>query len=183
MFFGLAIDYDNHLEQIAHTRSSMRTYVGPNHATSLHAHVIQRRGHGPRPHRTSIPTRDRHENRVHVRRSDEKRAQGPFHPRSRILRNRLQGDQYGQRPDLAHESGQEALVRLLGHPGPEEQPGDEEHVGGDGEQVGCEGAEAGGFELQGQVLRHRVVGDEPGEAEEVDGPHVVVCQAVPEGFG
>ena len=46
-----------------------------------------------------------------------------------------------------------------------------------------EGAEAGGFELQGQVLRHGVVWDEPGEAEEVDGPHVVVAEAVPEGLG
>ena len=32
-------------------------------------------------------------------------------------------------------------------------------------------------------MRHWVVGDEPGEAEEVDGPHVVVCQAAPEGEG
>ena len=37
--------------------------------------------------------------------------------------------------------------------------------------------------MQGQVLRHGVVWDEPGEAEEVDGPHVVVGQAGPEGLG
>ena len=92
----------------------------------------------------------------------------------------LQRNQYRQAPDLADETGQQALVRLLGHPDPEEQLQDEERVGGDGEEVRFEGAEAGGLELQGQVLRHWVVRNQPGKAEEVDGPHVVIRQAVPE---
>ena len=37
--------------------------------------------------------------------------------------------------------------------------------------------------MQREILRHGVVWDEPGEAEEVDGPHVVVGQAAPEGAG
>lgn len=45
------------------------------------------------------------------------------------------------------------------------------------------GAEAGGFELQRQILRHGVVGNQPGKAEEVDGPHVIIRQAVPECLG
>ena len=44
------------------------------------------------------------------------------------------------------------------------------------------GAEAGGFELQGQIRRHWIIRYQPRQAEEVDGPHVVVCQTVPEGF-
>ena len=115
-----------------------------------------------------------------VRGPDQQGAQSPLDPRPRAVGDGLERDEDGQRPDLADEAGQEALVRLLRDPGPEEQLRDEEHVGGDGEQVRLEGAEAGSLELQRQVLRHGVIGDEPGEAEEVDGPHVVVRQAVPE---
>ena len=118
---------------------------------------------------------------MHVGRAHEQRAERPLDPRPRFSGNGLQRHEDWQRPDLAHEARQEALVRLLRDPGPEEQPHDEEHVGGDGEEIRLKGAEAGGFELQGEVLRHGVVWDEPGEAEEVDGPHVVVGEAVPEG--
>lgn len=155
-------------------RDERCTHIRPNHTTSLHTHVIQRRRHGPRPHGSRIPTRDRDDDGVHIGRADKQRAQRPFHPRPRVPGDGLQGDQDRQRPDLADETGQEALIRLLGHPGPPEQLHDEEHVSGYGEQVGFEGAEAGGLELKGQVLRHGVIRDQPGEAEEVDGPHVVV---------
>ena len=86
---------------------------------------------------------------MHVGRSDQQRAQRPLDPRPRALGDRLQRNEEGQRPDLADETGQEALVRLLRHPGPEEELDDEDDVGGDGEEVGRKGAEAGGFELQG----------------------------------
>ena len=51
-----------------------------------------------------------------------------------------------------------------------------------GEQICLKGAEVGGFELQGQGLRHGAFGDELGEADDVDGLHVVVGQAVPRGL-
>ena len=158
------------------------THIRPDHTTSLHTHVIQRRRHRPRSHGSRIPTRDGYDNRVHIRRSDKQRAQRPFHPRPRLAIDSLQRDEDRQRPNLADETGQEALIRLLRHPRPEQQLHDEEHVRGYGEQVRFERAEAGGFELQGQVRGHWVVWDQPGEAEEVDGPHVVVCEAVPERF-
>ena len=84
---------------------------------------------------------------MHVGRAHEQRAERPLDPRPRAPRNSLQRHQHRQRPDLAHEARQEALVRFFGNPGPPEQLGDEEHVGGDGEEVCLEGAEAGGFEL------------------------------------
>lgn len=151
-----------------------QSHIRPNHAAGLHTHVVQRRRHRPRPHRSRIPTRDRDDDRVDIGRSDQQGAQRPFHPRPGPLGDGLQRNQDGQRPELADETGQKALVRLLGYPGPEEQLHDEEHVRGYGEQVRFKGAEAGGFELEREVLRHGVVGYEPGEAEEVDGPHVVV---------
>lgn len=120
---------------------------------------------------------------MYVRMADEQGAQRPFDPRARVGVDCLQRNQYGQGPDLADETGQEALVCLLGHPGPEEQLQDEERVGRNGEQVRFEGVEAGGLELQRQVLRHRVVGNQPGKAEEIDGPHVVIRQAGPECLG
>ena len=159
------------------------THIRSNHTASLHTHVIQRRRHRPRPHGPRIPTRNRHDDRMHVRRPNQERAQSPLDPRPRVRRDRLERNQDRERPELAHETDEEALVRLLRDPGPEEQLQDEEHVGGYGEQIRLKGAEAGGLELQRQVLRHGIVGDEPGEAKQVNRPHVVVAQAVPERLG
>ena len=70
---------------------------------------------------------------MHVGRAHEQRAERPLDPRARVSGNGLQGHEDWQRPDLAHEARQEALVRLFGDPGPPEQLRDEEHGGGDGE--------------------------------------------------
>ena len=84
-----------------------------------------------------------------VGRADQQRAERPFDPRARLGLNGLERDEDREGPDLADEAGEETLVRLLGHPGPEEQAYDEEHVGGYREQIRLKGTEAGGFELQG----------------------------------
>ena len=117
---------------------------------------------------------------MHIRRPDQQCAQRPPGPVACLLRDRLQRHQQRERPDLADQARNEALVRFLGDPSPPEELDDEKHVGGDGEEVGLKGIEADGFKLEGEVLRHRVIRDEPGESEEVDGPHVVVGEAVPE---
>ena len=160
-----------------------RDYVHWIRTTSLHTHVVYRRRHSHRPYGSRIPTRDGDNDLVDVECGHQQRAEGPFRPRAGLGGNLLQGDEDGQRPDLAGQADEEALVRLLGRPGPEEQLQDEEHVGGNGQQIRLEGTEADGFELQGQVLRDGFVGYEPGKTENVNGPHVIVPEGGPERRG
>ena len=50
----------------------------------------------------------------------------------------LERNQQWDRPHLAHQPNQESLIDFLGKPGPELELEDEEHGGGDHEQVGVE---------------------------------------------
>lgn len=84
---------------------------------------------------------------------------------------------------MAEKDDKEAVVEALAEPGEEEQLGEEEAVGRDGEQVGGEGAEGKGFECEGQVVGCGSRGDVPREAEQIDGPHIVVFQGAPEEAG
>lgn len=56
----------------------------------------------------------------------------------------------------------------------------EEDVSWDCEEVGFEGAEAKSFEVEGEVGCWWGVGDCPAQADEVDWPHVVVAETLPE---
>ena len=105
--------------QQAPKSSRAAAHIRPNHTASLHTHIIQRRRHRPRAHGSRVPARDRHDDGVHVGRAHEQRAERPLDPRPRAAGNGLQRYQYRQRPDLAHEARQEALVGLLRDPGPE----------------------------------------------------------------
>lgn len=101
-------------------------------------------------------------------------------PRARAARQEFQGQDQGERPDLAHDNDHHAVVPLLRHPRPPEQLDQEEHIGRDREQVRLEGIETELLEVEGEVRRDRGRGDRPGQAEDVERPHVVVAEGLPQ---
>ncbi|KAH9810122.1 hypothetical protein Tdes44962_MAKER01096 [Teratosphaeria destructans] len=121
-----------------------------------------------------------------VRESDQEDRAGVFAPVRGGSGDDFEGDEEREGPELAEDAEEEALVELFGEPGPEEELDDEEDVGGDCEEVGAEGAEAEGFELEGQVLGLWVLGYSTVslcEREGIEGGHAYVWDCPAETLG
>ena len=74
--------------------SQAATHIRPNHTTSLHSHIVQRRRHRPRAHGSRVPTRNRHDDGVHIGRAHEQRAERPLDPGPRASGDSLQRHEY-----------------------------------------------------------------------------------------
>lgn len=120
---------------------------------------------------------------MNVRITDQKGTDGVPSPVTGTSGHDFQGDNQGKHVELTEEHDQEPVVDLLTDPGPEDELDEEEDVGRDGEQVGFEGVEAEGAEVERQVLRDLLLRNAPGQAEDVDGPEIDVGQGCPEERG
>lgn len=161
----------------------MATHVIRNDVACLHRHIVQRRGHRPRPHRPGIPRCHRHNGRVHVWTPDQKNEDRPSRPRAGIRRQHLQRDQQHEVPHLRHRAQQQPLVDAFRHPRPEREIDDEDDVCRDGQQVRLERVEPQRRQLQRDVVGRRAGRDHPRQTQQVDQPHVVVTQRLPEQLG
>lgn len=119
---------------------------------------------------------------MHIRHTNQQCDKHPSSPGTSLSGKNLQRNEENQRPELSTDTQHKAHLEALGNPRPEQQVQNENHIGRDTEQVGVEGAEAQGFQLQTYVRRCRDSGDHPCQAEDVDNPHVVVLQCFPEEF-
>lgn len=97
-----------------------------------------------------------------------------------MCREDLERDQERQSPYLAHEPDEEPLIDPLREPGPKEKLDYEEDVRRDREQIGLEGSKTKRSDLEGEICRDWVVGEQPAETDEVYWPKVPVSQALPE---
>ena len=142
----------------------------------LYVHVVKRRGHGPRADGACITTRDGNHHRMEI-------GFGEYHYREHVCRplattrwQDFKRDETRQNPYLTDGRQQKSLVELLTKPGEENSRGDEEYVGRYGEQIRFEGTESGSIgQYQSEVLSHWMRRHQPAQAQEVDGPHVVIA--------
>lgn len=159
------------------------TYVVGNDIRGLHHHIIQRAGNRPCPHGACVPRGHGHDNRMDIRRPKKKYQNDPPSPGTGLRGQHFQRNQQNQAPDLGHDTQEEPNIEALRDPSPEEQVDDEDRVRGDSQEIGLEGLEPQRLELQRDVARRRRVGDQPRQAEQVDDPHVVVAERLPEHLG
>lgn len=118
-----------------------------------------------------------------VRCPKKKYQNDPPGPGTGLCGQHLQGNQQNQAPDFRHDPQEEPHIEPLRDPSPEEQVDDEDRVRGDSQEIGLEGLEPQRLELQRDIARRRCVGDQPCQAEQVDDPHVIIAERLPEHLG
>ena len=104
----------------------------------------------------------------------------------RPSRERLQRHQHREHIHLAEEYNHITVVDFFGYPSPYDQLSDEERPGWDGEKICLEGIEFQTAEDESKIGCCGVVGNGPGEAEDIDGPHIIIFESGPEegrGYG
>lgn len=120
---------------------------------------------------------------MHVWTPDQKNEDRPSRPRAGVRRQHLQRDQQDQVPHLGHRAQQQPLVDAFRYPRPEREIDDEDDIRGDGQQVRLERAESQRRQLQRDVVGRRAGRDQPRQTYQVDQPHVVVAQRLPQQLG
>lgn len=85
-----------------------------------------------------------------------------------------------QDPPLTDGGKQKSFVQLIREPGKEEEVDDKQHICRDRQEVGLEGPESHGLELQCQVLSHWICWDHPSEPDQIYWPHVPILETFPE---
>lgn len=140
-FVVRTVDLLNDISNVSTTRICRTTYIRPNDIRSLNTHIINRRRHGPRPHRPCVPRRDRHKHGVDVRHGVDQDSEDPRDPGTSVARQDFERDDEWENPPLAEGREKESFIELFGEPGEAEQVDDEDYVCGDCEEVGFEGWE------------------------------------------
>lgn len=118
-----------------------------------------------------------------IRRPKKKYQNDPSGPGTGLGGQHLQSNQQNQTPDFRHDTQEEPNIEPLRDPSPEEQVGDEDRVRRDSQEIRLEGLEPERLELQRDVARRRRVGDQPRQTQQIDDPHVVVAERLPEHLG
>lgn len=164
-------------------QTEKRTHVIRDDTRCLNRHIIHRCCDGSRPDRASISRRDSHESRMNIWRSNQQNQIDPSSPITGIRGQDLKNNQQSQAPKLRGNPNQEPLIEPLRYPRTEHQVDDENDIRGDSQQIGFESAKAHALQLDSDVVCRWRVGNHPDQTQEVNRPHVVVAQRVPEHLG
>lgn len=120
---------------------------------------------------------------MNIWRSNQQDQIDPSSPITGIRGQDLEDNQQRQAPKLRDNPNQEPLVEPLRYPRTEQQVDNENDIRRDSQQIGFESAKAHALQLDSDVVCRWRVGNHPDQTQEVNRPHVVVAQRVPEHLG
>lgn len=116
---------------------------------------------------------------MNIRCSDQKNQVHPSAPSTGISRKNLEGNQQCQTPHFTNNTQKHTLIEALRNPRPEQQIDNENNICRDGKQVGFERSKTETFELQGNIVGRRRVGNTPNQTKQINRPEVIVGKRTP----